>query len=115
MLLNSKCTTPHLREACKSFVRRNGTLLRSDEKFRLEIEESPALGLLLFDAWQDEIEDDATGKGYKESSSATSSLKRRRISEPDHTHELVPDVTPTNTIASNTISSSNGSSGVDSW
>jgi hypothetical protein len=93
MLMSSKFGASELRDACKKYVREHGTTLRSDDKFRLEIEEFPQLGLLLFDAWQDEHE------GVGVSSSMPS--KRRRLAEP--TESTGPEFVPAQPNEANTI------------
>jgi hypothetical protein len=106
MLMSSKYGASELRDACKKYVREHGTTLRSDDKFRLEIEEFPQLGLLLFDAWQDEH--DAIGM-----SSCCAPAKRRRLSEP--TESVGPEFVPAQPNQSNTIAPAFGQSGNPDW
>ena len=64
-----------LKQSCKTFLNLNMQQLRRDDKFRLQIEEFPQLGLFLFDAWP---EDNSTSS-YTPTSSLN--LKKRRITE----------------------------------
>lgn len=66
-LLSMNYDLQKLKLECKSFLSKNVVELRRDSKFRKEVEDSPQLGLFLFDAWP---EDDGEG-----------SSKRRCVSE----------------------------------
>ena len=78
MVLCARHDSPYLRSACTRYVAENSRLLRSEPKFRKEIEDNPELGLLILDA---SAPDDDDG-GRK-----TNSAKRRRITE-EHDHHI---------------------------
>lgn len=94
LFVSGKFNAATLLEECKLFVRENKTSLSQDEKFRMEIEASPQLGLMLFDAMLEDGND-----------AAPTSKKRRRVTEQfvhptGDLHELVPaHAGETNTIA----------------
>jgi hypothetical protein len=73
-ILSMNYDTIILKSACKSYLNSNVVNLRRDEKFRKDIEESPMLGLFLFDTWPED--------GYNGTMQSTpaSSAKRRRVS-----------------------------------
>ena len=62
-----------LKHECKSFLSKNVVELRRDSKFRKEVEDSPQLGLFLFDAWPERDDDGGGGQG--------SSKRRRCVSD----------------------------------
>jgi hypothetical protein len=81
MVLCARYESPILRSACTRYVSENSRQLRSEPKFRKEIEDNPELGLLILDA---SAQDDDDGGGSK-----GNSAKRRRITEE---HEMVGGV-----------------------
>lgn len=93
-LLSINYDLEELKQECKSFLSKNVVELRRDSTFRKEVEDSPQLGLFLFDAWpQDDCEQ--------------GSSKRRCVGEPSARESVVPVVpsqAPQAEVSSNNVS-----------
>lgn len=84
------CTSyevPILKQSCKSYLSNNMAQLRRDDKFRLQIEEFPQLGLFLFDAWPEDSHNTTSGVNPK----------KRRISEPSAADAIESNPVPAST------------------
>jgi BTB/POZ domain len=76
-----------LKSSCVRFACVNKSDLCQDEKFRQEVEESPILGLLLFDAMDMDLVGSSSSSAMSYGvSSSLSSNKRRRVTEPADIH-----------------------------
>lgn len=83
MLLSAAHHGSCLREACLQFMRANREALLEDAGFRQDVEQSPELGLFLFESTASKRTIGSTGEDSPDCSSAGS--KRRRIAESSET------------------------------
>jgi len=87
-LLSMNYDLEKLKKECKLYLSKNCVELRRNTKFRNEVEDSPQLGLFLFDAWPERDDDGGSGE-------QGSSKRRKCVSEPTPRESLIP-VVPSN-------------------